>query len=69
MNITLKIWRQQNTNAPGQFVAYQVKDVTPDMSFLEMLDASQRRFARPGENLPLPSNMTAGKESAALAVF
>ncbi len=39
MNFTLRIWRQQNANASGRFVTYQVKDVTRDMSFLEMLDA------------------------------
>lgn len=39
MNLTLRIWRQQRADAPGGFVTYQVKDVTPDMSFLEMLDA------------------------------
>ena len=38
MNLTLKIWRQQDTKSAGKFVTYQVKDVTPDMSFLEMLD-------------------------------
>jgi succinate dehydrogenase / fumarate reductase iron-sulfur subunit len=39
MNLTLRIWRQQSADAPGKFVNYQVKDVTPDMSFLETLDA------------------------------
>ena len=39
MNLTLKIWRQQSANAPGKFVEYQIRDVTPEMSFLEMLDA------------------------------
>ena len=39
MNLKLRIWRQQSANAPGSFVTYQVNDVTPDMSFLEMLDA------------------------------
>jgi succinate dehydrogenase / fumarate reductase iron-sulfur subunit len=38
MNLTLKIWRQLNSEAAGKFVTYQVKDVTKDMSFLEMLD-------------------------------
>ena len=38
MNITLKIWRQQNTSAPGKIVEYRVSGVTPEMSFLEMLD-------------------------------
>jgi succinate dehydrogenase / fumarate reductase, iron-sulfur subunit len=39
MNLTLRIWRQQSAHAPGKFVTYHVNDVTPDMSFLEMLDA------------------------------
>src|SRR5580765_1078215 len=39
MNLTLRIWRQLSANAPGGFISYQVKDVTPDMSFLEILDA------------------------------
>ncbi len=39
MNLTLRIWRQQSANAPGKFVNYQVRDVTPEMSFLELLDA------------------------------
>ena len=39
MNLTLRIWRQQNATAPGKFAEYQVTDVTPEMSFLEMLDA------------------------------
>jgi succinate dehydrogenase / fumarate reductase iron-sulfur subunit len=39
MNFTLRIWRQQNANAPGSFVPYNVNGVTADMSFLEMLDA------------------------------
>jgi len=39
MNLKLRIWRQQSANGPGSFISYQVNDVTPDMSFLEMLDA------------------------------
>lgn len=38
MDLTLKIWRQENANAKGRFVTYQVKDISPDSSFLEMLD-------------------------------
>ena len=49
MNITLKIWRQQNEGAPGQFVTYQVKDATPDMSFLEMLDALNEDLLNQGQ--------------------
>jgi succinate dehydrogenase / fumarate reductase, iron-sulfur subunit len=39
MNLTLRVWRQQNGNATGGFVSYQANNVTPEMSFLEMLDA------------------------------
>ncbi len=38
MDLTLKVWRQKNSNSAGQLVAYPVKGVSPDMSFLEMLD-------------------------------
>ena len=49
MNLTLKIWRQKDTNAPGEFVTYQVKEVTPDMSFLEMLDVLNEELIGRGE--------------------
>ena len=38
MNLTLKVWRQSNANSPGRFETYDAKDISPDMSFLEMLD-------------------------------
>lgn len=38
MDFTLKIWRQENAQASGRFETYQVKDISPDCSFLEMLD-------------------------------
>jgi succinate dehydrogenase / fumarate reductase, iron-sulfur subunit len=38
MNVTLKVWRQKNPKEEGRFETYEAKDVTPDMSFLEMLD-------------------------------
>lgn len=38
MDFTLKIWRQENAQARGRFETYQVKDISPDCSFLEMLD-------------------------------
>src|ERR1700719_159459 len=50
MNLTLKIWRQKDTNTAGQFVTYQVKDVAPDMSFLEMLDVLNEDLIGRGEN-------------------
>tara|TARA_Y100001970_G_scaffold5313_1_gene6033 strand:- start:1332 stop:2075 length:744 start_codon:yes stop_codon:yes gene_type:complete len=38
MNLKLKIWRQKNSNETGKLVEYNIEDVSPDMSFLEMLD-------------------------------
>lgn len=38
MNLTLKVWRQQNSNTQGAFETYQVKDISSEMSFLEMFD-------------------------------
>jgi succinate dehydrogenase / fumarate reductase, iron-sulfur subunit len=38
MDFTLKIWRQENAKAKGKFVTYQIKNISPDCSFLEMLD-------------------------------
>jgi succinate dehydrogenase / fumarate reductase, iron-sulfur subunit len=49
MNLTLKIWRQYDANARGQFVDYQVKNVTPEMSFLEMLDVLNEDLNTKGE--------------------
>jgi succinate dehydrogenase / fumarate reductase iron-sulfur subunit len=38
MNLKLRVWRQPNRQTEGQIVEYNVKDISPDMSFLEMLD-------------------------------
>jgi len=38
MDLTLKIWRQQNAKTKGKFVSYEVKNISPECSFLEMLD-------------------------------
>lgn len=38
MNFTLKIWRQENAKAKGRFETYHVTNISPDCSFLEMLD-------------------------------
>lgn len=38
MRITLKVWRQKNAQTPGRIVSYTREDVSPEMSFLEMLD-------------------------------
>jgi succinate dehydrogenase / fumarate reductase iron-sulfur subunit len=44
MKLTLKIWRQKNAKAKGEFVTYQMDDVSPEMAFLEMLDALNKRL-------------------------
>jgi succinate dehydrogenase / fumarate reductase, iron-sulfur subunit len=38
MNLTLKVWRQKNASEKGHLETYQVKGISPDMSFLEMID-------------------------------
>jgi len=49
MNLTLKVWRQKNAQTPGGFVTLQAKDVSPDMSFLEMLDVVNEGLISGGE--------------------
>lgn len=49
MNLTLKVWRQQDNKSAGKFVSYQVQGVTPDMSFLEMLDLLNENIQAKGE--------------------
>ncbi|MCK5820436.1 MAG: succinate dehydrogenase/fumarate reductase iron-sulfur subunit [Bacteroidales bacterium] len=39
MDLTLKVWRQENAKAKGKFEKYQIKNISPDSSFLEMIDA------------------------------
>lgn len=38
MDLTLKVWRQENVKAKGKFEKYQIKNISPDSSFLEMID-------------------------------
>ncbi len=49
MNLTLKIWRQSGPSDKGGLVSYQVDDISPDMSFLEMLDVLNERLNAKGE--------------------
>ena len=49
MNLTLKIWRQASPMDSGQFMVYPAPDVSPDMSFLEMLDVVNERLEAGGE--------------------
>ncbi len=49
MNLTLHVWRQKDKASQGQFVTYQAKNVSPDSSFLEMLDVVNEEIAAKGE--------------------
>ena len=49
MKIQLKIWRQENTQAKGRMVDYDLPDVNPEMSFLEMLDVLNEQLIRSGD--------------------
>jgi succinate dehydrogenase / fumarate reductase, iron-sulfur subunit len=49
MNLTLHVWRQPGTAADGHFVTYDATDISPDASFLEMLDVVNERLAEKGE--------------------
>ncbi len=49
MKITLNIWRQANAEAAGQMATYVVDDITPEMSFLEMLDVLNEQLTLAGE--------------------
>tara|TARA_B100001057_G_scaffold80156_1_gene75337 strand:- start:3262 stop:4008 length:747 start_codon:yes stop_codon:yes gene_type:complete len=50
MNLTLKIWRQANVHAQGKMVSYSISDVSPDMSFLEMMDMHNEKLIERGED-------------------
>lgn len=50
MNLTLKIWRQKSAKAAGKLTTYQVKDISPDMSFLEMFDVLNEQLITKGED-------------------
>lgn len=50
MNIKLKIWRQTNAKAKGNFVDYDLEDVSSGMSFLEMLDALNTKLITQGQD-------------------
>jgi len=48
MDLTLKIWRQANPKAKGNFETYKISDISPDCSFLEMLDILNEKLVREG---------------------
>jgi succinate dehydrogenase / fumarate reductase iron-sulfur subunit len=50
MKITLKVWRQKNEQDKGGFMTYELSDVSPDMSFLEMFDVLNEELLGKGED-------------------
>ena len=49
MNLTLKVWRQKNTSSQGQLETYQVKNISSEMSFLEMFDVLNEQLIAEGK--------------------
>ncbi len=50
MNLTLKVWRQKSNNDQGRFETYQVKNISSEMSFLEMIDVLNEEMIREGHD-------------------
>lgn len=49
MDLKLKVWRQKDANSTGELVEYDAPGISPDMSFLEMLDVVNERLIERGE--------------------
>ena len=49
MDLTLKIWRQADAKAKGSFETYKVEEISPDTSFLEMLDILNNKLIHEGK--------------------
>lgn len=50
MNLKLRIWRQKNSEDRGGMVSYDIDEISPDMSFLEMLDTLNEKLTLDGED-------------------
>ena len=50
MRLTLEVWRQPHANMPGKFERYEVDNISPDMSFLEMLDVLNEKLTQQGKD-------------------
>jgi succinate dehydrogenase / fumarate reductase iron-sulfur subunit len=49
MNLTLHVWRQAGPDTEGKLETYEAKDISPEMSFLEMLDVVNERLITGGQ--------------------
>jgi len=50
MDLILKIWRQSNSESKGKMVKYNISDISPDMSFLEMMDVLNDQLIKKGDD-------------------
>jgi succinate dehydrogenase / fumarate reductase iron-sulfur subunit len=50
MNLTLKVWRQKNASSSGSFESYEAKDISSEMSFLEMFDVLNEKLIHEGKD-------------------
>jgi succinate dehydrogenase / fumarate reductase, iron-sulfur subunit len=50
MNLMLHVWRQKGPNEPGKLEQYEAKNVSPDQSFLEMLDEVNEQLIKTGKD-------------------
>lgn len=50
MDLTLKIWRQKDSNEKGRMVEYKVTDISEHMSFLEMMDVLNEQLVNAGDD-------------------
>lgn len=50
MNLTLKVWKQRNKDSKGNFETYSVKDISDEMSFLEMFDVLNEQLIAEGKD-------------------
>lgn len=50
LNLTLKVWRQENREAKGRIETYAAKDIPVDASFLEMLDIVNEGLVKEGKD-------------------
>ena len=80
LNLTLKVWKQKNAATKGAFESYDVKNISTDMSFLEMFDVLNEQlistgkepiaFAHMGHGMaPLLVNCTCGLSKMAIQLL
>ena len=50
MNFSLRVWRQRSGDSSGKLVQYEAKDISPDMSLLEMLDVVNEDLVKNGQD-------------------